>query len=189
MGEKYTPAGHADRVLKASRSRCSARAVLLEACRRAEFDRPETTFTKDQMQRSLGYSRRTIQLALQFLRAEGTLDPIRHFEGGKGHAVTYRLKVIGQGGKSAQPEAGAGDARGDEPAEFTQLKARFQIISPNEYQNWIARLQFVQLAGGVLTLKAPTVFIANYVTKHLGDRLTEIAANLPGEIERVKVQA
>ena len=91
---KYSHARHVDRVVKASKSRCAARTVLLEACRRADFKKPETTVTKNQLEEMLGYSRKTIQRALQFLKDEGSLWPVRNVQGGRGNAVTYRLQVI-----------------------------------------------------------------------------------------------
>jgi hypothetical protein len=189
MAEKYSHARHIDKVLKASKARCAARAVLLEACRRAEFDRPETTFTKDQLQRSLGYTLKTIKAALQELRAEGSLAPIRHFEGGRGNAVTYRLQAIGQGGQDAAPEAGAGQAGGNDPEIMTAFRAAFQGIDAAAYGAWIKQLDFDRLEGGVMILRAPSQFIARYVEEKLGDKLRHVCANLPGEVQRIKVRA
>lgn len=93
----YTHAGHIHAVLTRSGARLSARLVLAEACRVAEFDRPETTFTKEQIMRNTGLSLSSVKRALHYLRSRGVLVPIRHFEGGKGNAVTYRLVAIGQG--------------------------------------------------------------------------------------------
>lgn len=94
---KYSHAGHVDRVCKASAAKGRARAVLLEACRRAEHDKPEVTFTKDQICDTLNTSRRTVQRALQELRDEGALIPIKNHAGGHAVATTYRLVIIGQG--------------------------------------------------------------------------------------------
>lgn len=94
---KYSHAGHVDRVCKASAAKNSARAVLLEACRRASHNAPETTFTKDQLCDTLGFTRRTVMKALQDLRAEGSLIPIRNHAGGRGNATTYSLVIVGQG--------------------------------------------------------------------------------------------
>lgn len=91
----YRHASHIDRVLKASGSKYAARAVLMEACRRADFRKPETTFTKSQLMEILGYSVNTIKSALVDLRSEGSLLPIRNFKGGKGNAVTYRICIVG----------------------------------------------------------------------------------------------
>lgn len=105
---KYSHARHIDKVLKGSQLKYSARAVLQEICRRAEFDRPESTITKPQLMRILGYDVKTIKHALAALRGEGCIVPIAGFEGGKGRATTYRLVALGQGTEEEAEEAGQG---------------------------------------------------------------------------------
>ena len=186
---KYSHARHVDRVLKASKSRCAARAVLLEACRRAEFGKPETTVTKNQLQEVLGYNRKTIQHALKVLKDEGSLLPVRNVEGGRGKAVTYRLQVIEavagipDGVPEAAPQPGA------EPDEVAILRAWFETMDPNGYTAWIKALQFEEISAGVLVLKAPSAFHADHINQKFDDRLSDIAANLPENVQKVKVRA
>lgn len=94
----YTHAGHIHAVLQQSGVRLSKRLVLAELCRCAEFDRPEVTITKEQLCSMTGLCVRSVRMALQELRQRGIIVPVRHFEGGRGRAVTYRLVAIGQGG-------------------------------------------------------------------------------------------
>lgn len=105
----YSHGSHTDRVIKSSCARNAARVVLLEACRRADYGKPETTFTKNQLQETTGLCLKSIREALRFLRAEGSLEPVQGFAGGRGVAVTYRLCPVGQGGE-AQPNTGEGEA-------------------------------------------------------------------------------
>jgi len=103
----YSHASHIHRVLKASKARCAARCILGELCRAAYFDRPETCVSKDQLINMTGYTRRTVQLALQFLREEGSIVPtvpLADFVPGRGKAVTYRLCVVGQGAGDNQTQ-------------------------------------------------------------------------------------
>jgi len=103
----YSHASHIDKVLKASAARNSVRLVLCALCRMAKFDRPEVTASKAQLVQSTGYTRRTVQLALQWLREEGSIVPtvpLQDFVPGRGKAVTYRLHVVGQGGEDAPPD-------------------------------------------------------------------------------------
>lgn len=188
--QKYSHASHIDKVLKASKApaRQVARAVLQEACRRAEFDKPETTFTREQIEKAIRAERKSVQRGLKFLKDEGSLLPIRKIEGGRGNAVTYRLQAIGQGGESAAPEVEAGAGGGD-PDAVTTLRVWYEAMDPAGYQSWIKALEFEEIAGGVLVLKAPSSFHAAHVMQHMGDRLQQIAANLPDGVRKVKVRA
>ena len=180
---KYSHARHVDRVVKASKSRCAARTVLLEACRRADFKKPETTVTKNQLEEMLGYSRKTIQRALQFLKDEGSLWPVRNVEGGRGKAVTYRLQVIQDEAAEAAPQPGA------EPDEVAILRAWFETMDPNGYTAWIKPLQFEEISAGVLVMKAPSKFHADHINAKFYDRLSDIAVHLPENVQKVKVCA
>jgi hypothetical protein len=186
---KYSHARHVDRVLKASKSRGAARTVLLEACRRADFKKPETTVTKNQLQEMLGYHRKTIQRALRFLKDEGSLLPVRNVEGGRGNAVTYRLQVIEAvaGVPDEAPEAAP--QPGAEPDEVAVLRTWFETIDPNGYNSWIKPLQFEEISAGVLVMKAPSAFHADHINAKFADRLRDIAGNLPENVQKVKVRA
>lgn len=188
---KYSHARHVDRVVKASKSRCAARTVLLEACRRADFKKPETTVTKNQLEEMLGYDRKTIQRALKFLKDEGSLLPVRNVEGGRGKAVTYRLQVIEAvavaGVEDEAPEAAP--QPGAEPDEVAVLRAWFETIDPNGYNAWIKALQFEEISAGLLVMKAPSAFHADHINAKFADRLRDIAANLPENVQKVAVRA
>ncbi len=92
----YSHASHIAKVISGSKARCGGRSVLFAMCQRAEFSRPEVTITKAQLQKMTGLARKAVQYGLAKLRDEGSIVPIAHFEGGSGHAVTYRLVALGQ---------------------------------------------------------------------------------------------
>jgi hypothetical protein len=94
---EYSHGAHVDNVIKQSKAKHGSRTILLEACRRADYGKPFSTFTKKQLHETTGLCDKTIREALRFLRAEGTLVPTQGFAGGKGVAVTYRLVAVGQG--------------------------------------------------------------------------------------------
>lgn len=122
---EYVHAAHVAAVLRASKARCSARAVLLEMCRRSDFDRPECEVFKASFAEFLGYTRRTVQYALTELRAEGSIVPLAHVGGGRGRPVRYRLVVVGQGGSSSPAEpVGQGKQREPTKAELKELSKR-----------------------------------------------------------------
>jgi hypothetical protein len=87
-------------------------------CARAEYDRPETTVTREFLATRLGYTIKTVKGALRELRAEGSIVPIAGFAGGRGIATTYRLEVVGQGAAYVDPDAGKG--RPCPPAIFSR---------------------------------------------------------------------
>jgi len=60
--------------------------------RRADFGKPETTVSKAQLMETVVCSRRTVQVALKFLRDEGVIVPIANFAGGKGNATRYEFR-------------------------------------------------------------------------------------------------
>lgn len=129
--DNYSHGSHVDRVIKQSQARHAARMVLLEVCRRADFKKPETTFTKQQLQDTTGLTDKTIREALRFLRAEGTLVPVQGFAGGRGVAVTYSLVAVGQGAQEAAPRA---DRAGAVRAMRTRIMAENPRLSFGEAQ-------------------------------------------------------
>ena len=86
MSGDYKPRSHMNAVLSDSRSTHSARLVLLVMCWRAEFNRPEVTITRPQIEEETGLSRWTVFEALRFLKHEGTITVLRNQRGGRGNA-------------------------------------------------------------------------------------------------------
>ena len=129
----YVHASHVKQVVSASSKSGTAIAVLLAAVSPfyVDFKKPETTFTKDDMCELLNAGRRAIAIALKELRDEGSLVPIKHFGGGKGHAVTYRLCIAGQGvNKIGKHGEGAEGMTPEEARErrFRSLARKFGAV-------------------------------------------------------------
>lgn len=59
------------------------------------------------------------------------------------------------------------------------------ILGTNSYTNWIAPLEFASAAGGMVTLEAPTTFVANYVKTNFRDLITHQIREAGGQIERL----
>jgi hypothetical protein len=125
MKNGYSHAAHVDAVIKSSRAKNGARAVLLEACRRATFGKPITTFTKNQIGETTGLCPRTVRMSLCDLRAEGVLVPVANFEGGRGKAVTYRLVIV----------RAMGAVEGVEPMESPEVAK----VPPAVFLDWVKR--------------------------------------------------
>lgn len=88
---KYSHAGHTSKVIKSSGVRMASLIILQYLCARAEFELPEVTITKAQIENALGLERKAVQRGLATLRRLGIIVPKRGFEGGRGVAVTYSL--------------------------------------------------------------------------------------------------
>lgn len=175
---------HLNNVLRTSRASYGTYAVLEALIRKAEFDRPEVTITKPQLEIEARRTPKTIKKALKELRDEGSIVPIRNFVGGRGNAVTYRLCVAGQGGagQSKKKEGEAGQAI------WATICAQFEQIDGDIFSAWIEPLHFVQVEAGCLTLEAPTAFMARYVENNHGAMLTNIAAQADASIRSLKIR-
>ena len=96
-GEQYQSRRHLNRVLAASSSTHSARAVLMVMCWRSDFERPEVSITKPQIAEATGLHLESIRLAFRFLADEGSIEVIRNALGGRGNAPRYRLQIAHKG--------------------------------------------------------------------------------------------
>lgn len=126
----YRPRQHINRVLAGSAARLSARTALEALCRLAEFDRPEVTFSKPQLQRETRLSESSVDRAIRELRAEGSIEPIQGLAGGRSRAVTYRLVALGQGAAVEGSAAGQGDSAEDRKAALRARVRELQNLDP-----------------------------------------------------------
>lgn len=85
--------GIKDEISKRSKAKHSTGYILETMISRSEFDDPVVTITKDQLIDRTGLDRSTVQIAIRFLEAEGTIKKIYNAMGGRGNAVTWRLMV------------------------------------------------------------------------------------------------
>jgi hypothetical protein len=99
------------KALAGSNARYAARAVLMAACHGpwADFDSCHVIFTKAQMQQYVGVlDTKTMKAALRVLRLEGSLVPVKNWQGGRHVPTTYSVQAVGQGGQATADEAGQG---------------------------------------------------------------------------------
>jgi hypothetical protein len=59
----------------------------------------------------------------------------------------------------------------DNGTGWAQAAQQLRAENPALFEAWFAGLQAVEVSGGVLTLAAPSRFVANYVQSKFGDRL------------------
>jgi hypothetical protein len=191
--EKRTPAGdtrrHLNRALKASKASNSKFSVLQALCRLAEFQRPEVTFTHNQLMEDLRYCDKTIRAAVAFLRAEGSIVPIRHFDGGRGRAPTYRICIVGQGADQSAPEPEAEAGAGSDNSIYPQWAdlVRHMGLSANARAMWIEPLKPLQFEGEELTLGAPSGFHAKYVRETYRDKMVSASQALGADLRRINI--
>lgn len=186
MREKYKRQSYLNKVMAQSRAKNGAALVLREMCWHSEFDRAEVTITRPQIQKLTGLGRSTVLRAYKFLKAEGSIVAVRNQVGGAGRATTYALRAIGQGADAA-PEAQEG--RGEQPEIWSQIMAKYSLVDEAGFTTWLKGCEFVDLAGGVLILKAPSSFKASQIKMHLADRLAEVANTVSEDVQRVEVRS
>ena len=81
-----------DLMLKASPLVGAPHTVLMGMRHLRDFKAPFVTATKPQLAQITNLNEKTIQAALQKLKAVGMIDPIYNALGGRGKAVKYRIK-------------------------------------------------------------------------------------------------
>lgn len=111
-----------NRALESTEARLAHRQVLQYLWHKAEHDRPEVTTTKSQIMQDVGLTRPTVQLAIRFLKSEGSIVPIRGIYGGKGVPITFSLRV-------AKTSQNLGEIAIAEMREDRQRKAAFKYLA------------------------------------------------------------
>lgn len=114
--------------LDASRAKYTARNLLQWACygKYNNYDNCNVTFTKAQAQEALGgLDRKAVLFALQFLRAEGTLIPIRNWQGGRSIPTTYRIVAKAPAQAKPEPEP---EQHQERPETADPVVARMRVI-------------------------------------------------------------
>ena len=183
----YRRQTHLNSVLRASAARYTGWAILEALCRLSEFERPEVTITKDQLEREARRTLKCIKRGLQELRDEGTIVPVKNFAGGRGNAVTYRL-CIAKGARAAEDARAAAPAPAEGPWGAI-LEAVAREIGDNGFRTWLAPLEFAGLTDGELRLLAPSKFVASHVSQNHAERLLAAAQEIAPETRRVRVEA
>lgn len=77
----------------------------------------------------------------------------------------------------------------DDGSAWSAAAARLQAQDPAVYGNWFAPLNPLDIDQGILTLHAPTRFIANYVSTHFLPRIVAAIAAEDRSIREVRIIA
>ncbi len=185
---EYRHRTHINAVLGGSQARHAARSILQAFCHFAEFDRPECTVTKPQLEKHCRLCAKTVKIGLRFLKDEGSIQPIRHVVGGRGHAVTYRLCAVGQGAQVA-PGAAKSSAGGGDVTLWDNVAALYKRTDPAEFRNWLAKVQFGTFQGAELVLIAQSEFAARHCQTHLADNVLAVGQSIDADLRRVRFTA
>lgn len=103
--------------LAATKSRKTGRLVLEKMWGRAEFDRPTVVVTKQQLMADVGCCLDTLRAVLRELRQEGSIKPVKNWQGGRGIPTTWALRVAGHETTPADTQVeGMKEARNREAA-------------------------------------------------------------------------
>jgi hypothetical protein len=91
----------------------------------AEFDAPRVTITKEQIMAKAPCSLSSVKRALKELRSEGSIKPVKNWQGGSGVATTWRLLVPGASSTPADDQIEAMEAKRNRAAAWSFLKAKY----------------------------------------------------------------
>lgn len=117
--------------LLATRTGLTHKYILEVIWRLAEFDRPECTFTKEQLMAEVGCSLDTVRRALRELRDEGSLFPIS-VKGGRHIPAKYRLRIAGAKSDPASNRVEEMKAERDRNARWKFLAGKYGALKALE---------------------------------------------------------
>lgn len=108
-------------------------------------------------------------------RMVGAPEPAAESDGHQGNVVPLRPS------RAPVPD--------DDGTAWPAAAARLQAQDPAVYGNWFAPLHPLEIDQGILTLHAPTRFIANYVNTHFLPRIVAALAAEDRSIREVRIIA
>lgn len=116
----------------ASQATNGAARVLQVMWSAAEFDAPRVKITKQQIMAKAPCSLSSCKRALKFLRAEGSIKPMKNWEGGSGVVTTWRLCVPGSSTTPADDQIEAMEAKRKREAAWDFLKGKYGPVKALE---------------------------------------------------------
>lgn len=111
--------------MAATKATNGASRVLQVMWAAAEFDRPSVTITKQQIMAKAPCSLSSVKRALKFLRDEGSIKPLKNWQGGSGVPTTWRLCVPGCKTTPADEQVEAMQAARNRDAAWNFLRAKY----------------------------------------------------------------
>lgn len=135
--EEYRAACSATRktrraAMAATKAAYSTARILEKMWDQADFDRPVVIITKEQLMGLCGCSLKTVKAALVELRAEGSIKPMKGWEGGRAKPTTWRLCVPGSDASPSDELVESMEAKRDREAAWNFLKGKYGPIKALE---------------------------------------------------------
>jgi DNA-binding Lrp family transcriptional regulator len=74
-----------------------------------------------------------------------------------------------------------------EAIAWEQVQQRLEELDPGLHRSWFAGLNYVEFVDGILSLNAPSAFIAQYISSHHLERLRDVARQELPSLRRVHI--
>lgn len=128
--EEYRAACSANRktrraAMAATKAKYTTARILEKMWDRADFDKPLVKVTKEQLMADCGCSLWSAKNALKELRDEGSVKPLRDWQGGRGVATTWRLCVAGGDTTPSDDQIKLMEAERERQAAWSYLAGKF----------------------------------------------------------------
>ena len=111
--------------LAATKAKYLEARILEKMWDQADFDKPIVTITKEQLMALCGCSLWTVKRALSELRKEGSVKPMKGWEGGRAKPTTWRLCVPGAESSPSDENTQQMEAKRDREAAWRFLSGKY----------------------------------------------------------------
>ncbi|PRZ47994.1 hypothetical protein [Tritonibacter scottomollicae] len=118
--------------MAATKARYTTARILEKMWDDADFDKPVVTITKEQLMAKCGCGLTITKNALAELRAEGSIKPIKGWEGGRAKPTTWRLCVPGSNTTPADEQVQALEEARARDAAWRYLSGKFGPVKALE---------------------------------------------------------
>lgn len=118
--------------MAATKAHDGASRVLQVMWNEADFDKPRVTITKEQIMALAPCSLSTVKRALKELRAEGSIKPVKNWQGGRNIPTTWRLCIPGATTTPAEAQIEAMEAARNREAAWRFLKGKYGPVKALE---------------------------------------------------------
>ncbi|NVK16717.1 MAG: hypothetical protein HWE35_21300 [Rhodobacteraceae bacterium] len=118
--------------MAATKARYTAARILEKMWDEADFDRPQVTITKEQLMAKCGCGLTITKQSLAALREEGSIKPMKNWQGGRNIPTTWRLCVSGCETTPADDQVQAMEAKREREAAWRFLSGKFGPLKAME---------------------------------------------------------
>lgn len=95
---------------------------------RADWHRPVCTVTKEQLMADTGACLDTVKKALKALREEGSVKPMKNWQGGRRVPTTWQLRIAGRTETPSEQQTREQIMQRDHDATWRCLKGKFGAV-------------------------------------------------------------